>query len=352
MSIEGRTNNQRVGLKEIAERAGVTAVTVGKVLLGTGKNIRVGAATAERIRLIATELEYHPNIMAQQLAGKRSRLIGALIDSYAPEIFFERISEMERLAANFQYRFMVGQIHEEIDRIKAYALDFDARGVEGVICLSHNYDNAGMAKQVVRSLSRIQNLVFVGKPAVDDLLHPYVTVDTADGIHQAVDHLVSHGRKRISLLLIESRAQTVRTRYRSYIEAIEKHHLGFGENLVRTLGRDTKSSIEHLRSKLPELLKTGKPDAIIALNDRMAFMVISLLTNYGVKVPDDIAVVGYDNLDIAPYVIPPLTTVDQNSKELSAKTIEILMKLIEGRKLRQEERKIVIKPKLVVRESA
>jgi LacI family transcriptional regulator len=111
---------KKVRLADIASEAGVSTVTVAKALNRTGgKNARVGAATAARIREIATRLNYRPDSIAQQLAGKKSKIIGVVMDSCAPQTYHERLSKMEMYASHKGYKFMIGQSHEDIEKTKA-----------------------------------------------------------------------------------------------------------------------------------------------------------------------------------------------------------------------------------------
>jgi LacI family transcriptional regulator len=113
---------KKVRLADIASEAGVSTVTVAKALNRTGgKNARVGAATAARIREIATRLNYRPDSIAQQLAGKKSKIIGVVMDSCAPQTYHERLSKMEMYASHKGYKFMIGQSHEDIEKTKAYS---------------------------------------------------------------------------------------------------------------------------------------------------------------------------------------------------------------------------------------
>jgi DNA-binding LacI/PurR family transcriptional regulator len=351
-------NPRLVTLKDIALHAKVSEVAAGRVLLGSGKNsVRVGAQTADRIRQIADQLGYQPNRVAQQLAGKRSKVVGVIIDSYAPQIDFVAMSEMERQTAKRGYRFMVGQSHGELDRIEAYSMDFLQRGIEGIICISHQYP--ATASKISDILGKLKNVVYIYRPSVLDENTCFVDIDIAEGIYQAFEYLVQKGRKRIAFLPIHLESATLTSRYEGYMRALSGHNgyepiicklndLGLEGNLDDF--NEPKQEIINLAVK--KLVEEHHADAILATNDIMGCRVIKAIHQRGLKVPDDVAVIGFDNLQIGTISDPELTTIDQQSKDLSHAAIDMLIDLIEGKDLSRDQRQIVIKPKLVIRDSA
>ena len=153
-----------VRLVDVAKRVGVSHAAVSSVLSVNRKgSIRVGKATSENIRRVAREMDYQPNIAARQLKGKRSHIVGVIIDSYAPQIAFDRLSEIEQSLNRYGYRLMVGQSHGDIKHLQQYAADFLSHGVDGVVCISHDYPDSGA--KVAGIYSRFKNIVFIGKPS-------------------------------------------------------------------------------------------------------------------------------------------------------------------------------------------
>ena len=343
--------NQNVRLIDVAERANVSRSSVAQVLLATGgKNVHVGKETSIRIRKAAKELNYRPNMAARQLKGMRSHVIGVIIDSYAPKISFDRLSEMERQAAQSGYRFMVGQSHGEIDRLEGYAQDFASRGIDGLICISHEYPR--QTKRVENIFSVFDNVVFIGKPQIRNEDLSFITVDVADGIYQGCDYLIKQSRENIGLLLWSSGSSTMKERLSGYRRALRLNDLNINEDLVRYIGTSETCSLDDIKSPVQDLTQNGHADAIVAVNDKVALMTIRSLENMGLRVPEDVAVLGFDNIELAELCRPALTTIDQQSKELSQTAVKMLVNLIEGKKTSVKERQKIIKPKLIVRQSA
>lgn len=337
-----------VRLVDVARKAGVSRVAVARVLLGTGGvHVRVSDKTSQKIQRIAQRLGYRPNIMAQQLKGKRSGVIGVIIDSYAAQVQFESLSIMERQAAQQGYRFMVGQSHGEFERIAGYADDFVARGVDGVICISHGYPDKG--KQIAQLFSRLPNVVFINRPAIEDA--HYVAVDTADGVRQSVEHLLQTGRQRIALMLSDRLYLSMQERRRGYLETLAAHGRPVDERRI-WVAEQPQPTPELLDSMIDDLLVRQKVDAIQATNDIWAVRLMKRLLARGIRVPDDVAIVGYDNLELAELSQPELTSIDQNVPQVSRLAVEMLLHLIEDHPADENaERSRLVRPRLVVRQS-
>ncbi|MBN1555123.1 MAG: LacI family DNA-binding transcriptional regulator [Phycisphaerae bacterium] len=351
----GKNGRKRISLADIAAIAGVSTVTVAKALNGTGgKNAGVGKATAERIRKIARKLEYRPNPIARQLRGLKSGIIGAIVDSNAPSVISQLISHMESEARAKGYRIMVGQSHGEIKQVEAYAADFADRGIDGVFCASWDYPDAQRGEFIRRVFSRLDKVVFLGRPLVEEEVHHYVGTDTADGIRQLVHYLHGKGRKKIALLLTNSQATVIARRIDGFLTATRQLGLSYGPDMVYRIGVTDPQPItpEHLKKYIREFLLPNRVDAVIAQNDSLAMMTINTLMDSGLRVPEDVAVCGYDNNTLSEMYRPALTTIDQNTEDVAKAAIDMLITLIEGKEIPQEQRHVLVQPKLIARDSA
>lgn len=329
-------------------------MAVSKALFGKGgTTTKVSEETARRVREVAKKLGYEPNVIAQQLAGKRSNVIGVIIDTYAPEIAYHRLSYMERCAASHGYRFMVGQSHDDVERVMGYISDFATRGIDGVICLSHDYPQGG--KEIAAAVSsRLKNVVFISRPALLSSDACFVEVDVKDGIGQAVDHLVRRSRRRIGMLLWSSQSTAFLRRKAGYVEALTRHGLPVHDDFIGLFDMmDGKiNNEEQVESAVRALVIDLKVDAILAVNDMTAFRVINCLKRLNYRVPEQVAVIGYDDSDFAPLYCPALTTINQRNADVAKAAVELLIAMIEGREISADQKQVLIKPKLVIRDSA
>jgi DNA-binding LacI/PurR family transcriptional regulator len=352
---ETKSRRKRVSLSDIAAIAGVSTVAVAKALNGSGgKKVGVSKATAERIHKIARKLDYRPNPIARQLRGLKSGIIGAIVDSNAPAVVSQLISHMESQARAKGYRIMVGQSHGEIKQAEAYAADFADRGIDGVFCAAWDYSDAQRGEFIRRVFSRLDKVVFLGRPLMEEEVHHYVGSDRSDGIRQLVNYLHAKGRKKIGLLLINSQSAAITRRIDGFLDAMRQLGLSYGPEMVYRIDVPTSPLVtpEHLKRYVDECLQPKQIDAVIAANDRVAMMTINALQDTGLDVPEDVAVCGYDNVAMPDVYRPALTTIDQNTEQVAKAAVDMLISLIEEKDIPQEQRHVLIQPKLVVRDSA
>ncbi len=342
----------QVRLIDIARKAGVSKITVAKVLHDTGgKNTRVSEATAGRVRKIAAKLNYRPNLAARQLAGQKSKIIGGIIDSLAPETVIKELSSIERMAADHGYRLMVGYSHGEFERISNYVNDFLGRGVDGVICLSHTYPEYG--NKVAELFKPFKHCVFV-EPPIGDVPFPFVTSDYAAAGYLVTQHLLSLGYRRIAIIQDGSRNQSVMQEFSGYLQAMKEANIVADRSLIWQTDEPLESNLPNMHRCLKDLLP-GKPQGIIVGNDGRALWLIRALAELGMKVPEDMAVVSTDRWEIGSACLPSITSVDLRPGDVARQAANILMEELENPKdfenKRSSSRSLVLPPQLVIGES-
>lgn len=336
-----------VRIIDIAEEVGVSSRVVSKVLFPYGSNnARVGKDTARRVEEVAQRLGYKPNLTAQQLAGASSRMFGVLIDSFTANVTHSVLTHLEQLAAARNHRLVVGQLHGDMQMVDKFIEDFSGRGMDGVISFIHEDPKAKEMLHGARSM--IPNTVYIGPPAPSGA--DWVSADLAEGVKLIVRHLHQIGKKRIVLLQPQSGLAPYAERIRGFKSAIGELNMRecfpwFFKVMdgIQSHGPDIYRALDRLRSE-------GKQfDAIIAANDLMALYVIQYLNGLGVIVPQDVAVAGFDNSEMATAAIPGVTSVDQRPFDIAASALEMLL----SRKLRGDIgfRSIFVSPRLVVRDS-
>jgi DNA-binding LacI/PurR family transcriptional regulator len=337
-----------VRLLDVARAAGVSRVAAAHVLNGAGSaSVRVSPATRRRVESIARELNYRPNRAAQQLRGMPSGLIGVIFDSQWPTNL-QRLSMLEQAGIAHGLRFMVGQVHGDPRLAARYLDDFADRDVQGILCIVDL--KTCFLDELQPLFQGRQNVIFHGRPLHDDGL--CVRVDTEDGIRQSVSHLVERGRRRIGLLLSESTDEFMTLRRRGYTAEFAARGLNAEPNLIWSA--ETESGLPDAKAldrAIDTLIAQEHADAVIAADDVWAVRLIQRLKARSYRVPTDVAVVGYDNLDMATVIEPALTTVDQDHAAYAKAVIKMLGQLIEQGSVEPEARTAVIKPRLIIRES-
>ncbi len=298
-------------LHDVARKVGVSPRTVSRVVNGESG---FSQATAERVQAAIEELGYRPNLLARSLITKRSNTIG-LIGVSLTDPFFPEVAEgVQREARELGLTMFFATTNDEPDRLVAALDSMISRAVDGVIAFPVQAD----AGPLVQAANEGINLVIV-HPAEPLPGINTISSDLAAGAIRAVDHLRSTGRSKIAYLGTSTRSPNKRAA--GYLEAVGD------EPRIVTSAPTAEGGLAGTReilSRWPNI------DAIFAYNDIMALAAIQALEESGRSVPGDVAVVGFDNIELSAYVNPPLTTMDMDHVSLGAKSVRLLHSLIEN----------------------
>lgn len=327
-----------VNIKEVAERAGVSASTVSRVLTG---NIPVAAKTRQKVLAAVKDMDYQPNPLAQGLKGGRVKTIGLIIPNVRNLMFPAAIRGIEDTAKKYGYTLVLCNTDESPEKELSYIINLRRRLIDGFI-----HSTARLGNTHLLTLKEEQfPVVCLIRHLGEDL--DAVVLDNLDGAYQAVKYLVERGHKRIAIINGDTEVLLYRERFAGYKKALEEAGIALDEKLIveNINGWDESSS------SVTEMLSSGvRPDAIFATNDPKAIGALRAVKDFGLKVPEDISVIGFDDSDIAALLDPPLTTVAQPFYEMGVKACEKLIKLIESK--RRSRPKIDVLPaKLVIRGS-
>lgn len=339
-----------IRLSDIGKLANVSKVTVARVLHGSGAgHVRVSEETARRVRQIAQDMGYQPNKLAQKLAGGQSHTLGVIVDSHAPQTNLQTLQHVERQAAEHGYRVMISRMHDDPDLLVANYRDLNRHGVDGVICISHDYPRHGDGHYA--SLSQERHLVFLGKPQLRHM--PYVEVCHDQGIVQAVEHLQRQGRQRIGIHLYATGSHAMKQRVDGYHQALN-HAGNRHEPLIFQTSRPDHPALladcaQHIAR---DFVLPQKLDALIASNDLVAGHLIKVLQRLGVKIPCDLAIIGHDNQDFCDCFSPSITTLDPSGHQQAHAIITLCLGLIRGDVWSDQTQPVAVKPTLILRESA
>ncbi len=344
-------NRRRVRLVDVASRAGVSTALVSSVLRDVGRNtttIRVAPRTAQRIRRIASEMDYRPDQVAQQMRGAASSMIGVLIGADSPQANFRRLATVEQLAYSRGRRLMIGHFHRDDDHTAAdYLHDFLDRRIDRLLCFGNPSPKPDRTSMML--LRQFRSCVFQANEP--DLPNAWsVDIDRHAGVVQAYRHLAERGRRRIALLLNDAPVNDplMKERYLGYRAALDEARRPTERELM-WFGTGEYPPPRELVDQAIRRLLAHRADAVIASNDVWAIEMVKGLRRAGRVVPRDVAVIGSDNLDAARLFDPGITSVDPDYDEFARVAIELLFNEFAGDRSRERRRRIM--PHLVVRES-
>jgi DNA-binding LacI/PurR family transcriptional regulator len=308
-------------------------------------------------------LNYHPNHAARLLRGKRSCTFGLLVASAGDPLrsFLAQYLDVEsvKIGCHIVIANTIGDPVVGPDHFEEYVEEFARRGVDGVFCAVHHWfggDRAGLT-------ARHPNTVFYEDAGPEGTAR--VVVDREEAARLAVRHLADRGRRRIALAVMSLSRPTHVARRCGYEKELQCHGLPLDEQLIfngephglayaycnLNTGRwDFPTQV--IERAIEALVIASKADAIVAHDDFWAAALIKCLHARGIRVPQDVAVVGYLNHYLADWTDPALTTVDLQHEAAARQMVGMMEKIIESGPLPPEERSVRIKPRLIVRESS
>ncbi|WP_422443644.1 LacI family DNA-binding transcriptional regulator [Thermoanaerobacterium sp. DL9XJH110] len=326
---------------DVAKKARVSIATVSRVLNNSGA---VSEKTRQRVKKVMEELNYTPNVIASALTKKSTLTLGLLIPDIANLFFAELARGVEDASNDFGFNIIICNTDYSSEKEATYINLLKQKSIDGFIISSAYYND----QNVIKLLKANVPLVLLGRDIDDSEGLPVDIVgsDNVKGGYIATKHLIELGHKSIACLLGPPQIKVNLEREKGYLKAMEEADLkvcpeavGYGDFKVEFGFRKT----------LDILKGPCKPTAFFAGNDLIALGVIRAIRHCGLKVPQDISVVGYDNTMFAEMIDPPLTTVNQQMRKMGYIATELLIKRIKGERATGE--KIILDTELVIRKS-
>ena len=350
MSSDGKYS--RITMRNVAERAKCSRAAVSHVLMGTGKGvISVGKETATRIRRAAEELSFYPNHAARQLAGKPSELLGVIAADWASATGVRIFAWIENYATERGYQVLTAQTGNDLERFELAVGTCLSRGVEGILHVGDrgeaHWDDVGAL------LARVPHVISVlARPGVPGGCT--IDVDMAEGTRLSVAHLFERGRRRIGLLLEDLENPRNRQRHEAFLAMHQELGLPVDDGQIYIGTKEWYYDSPQLDGQIDEALRQlidgRQVDAMLADDDYGAAMLIRSLSRRGLRVPEDVAVVGYGNHLVSHFLNPELTTVDIRVREIIETAVATLADAIENPQT-AKMRSVTLQPELLVRRS-
>ena len=281
-----QTVPKRATLQDVANAAKCSLSTASTVLNRSKGNSQVSSATLKRIMEVARRLNYHPNLNARKLASQRyDDVIGVTLDSHAPFLYRDIVSEFEKLVSQNGLFVMIGMLHNDFEQIRKYVNVFLGSGIRRVFCLTHAYPEFGAA--VPGLFENFDQVVFFDKP-LGKTRFPYIASDDFDNYRRAVAYLLKNGRRRIYHLRNHRNDSCYQLALNGFLAAYEDAGLVPPEEPFFHCNPDFFTSEEDAQKAVIPLLEK-KPDALMLHDDESAFWTMRVLFNRGIRVPEDIA---------------------------------------------------------------
>ena len=339
----GRHGGRLTTMRDIAREAGVSQSTVSRVLNDAPTRVPIAPETRERVTLAAQRLGYRPNPLARGLRGAPTMLIGAVVRDITDPFFAGAIEALSVEAMARGYNVVLGHAHSRADEALALTAVLETRHCDAIVLLGDVQDQPRLLGDLGDSLVPVvalwQGSSALGVPTID--------VDNEAGVRMAVDHVAGLGHTRIAFVSGRPLGD-IREREAAFIEFMTERFGGVPDGYLQHVSNTPAGGA----TAVEVLLRLAEPPtAIVASTDTLAFGVLHAAHALGRRVPDDLSVVGFDDILLASHTVPALTTLRMPSQVIVGEGLDIAIELSRNPGHRPERSVKVIPPELIVRQS-
>lgn len=335
--------NGKITIHDIAKELNIDSSTVSRAL---SNNPRVKQKTKDRILEKANELGYQRNLLASSLRNNKTNTIGVIVPRISRHFFSSAIAGIEETAYEAGYNVIICQSLEQLNREKKITNTLAANRVDGVL-ISISMETTDTAYLQIFNKNGTP-LVFFDRH-FDIPGNSNVVIDDFQGGFDATEHLILQGCKKIAHFSGPQELQIYKNRFKGYKSALEKHNIKLDDNLVIPSKLMESDGIESAKKLLSQPISI---DGIFSANDTAAISAIQYLKGECIKIPADIAIVGFSNEPISSVIEPSLTTIDQPGFEMGRIAVNLLLNQINNKFGNIVAETIVLKPVLIKRNSS
>ncbi len=337
--------NKAITIKEIAKEAGVSTATVSMIL--NNKDNNISETTRNRVLEIVKRTNYIPNTMARSLVTKQTRTIGLILPDITNPFFPEIARGAEDRASESRYSIIYCNTDDNLTREDACIDILTEKMVDGII-IAHSADRDGAVGGGKRCRVPI---ILIDRDYDFPSVIGRVLVDNKKASFTGVNYLIEQGYRKIAYIAGSINTLTARDRLEGYKEALKERNIPIKDEYIRIGEYRTQWGMDAVRALIAEKVDF---DAIFCGNDLIAIGAVKELKNNGYKVPDDIGVMGFDNIYLAGVVEPALTTINQPIYEMGYRAADFLINAIESSEVADnhaEAETIILDTELIIRES-
>ena len=334
------TPKRRTSLKDLARELGVSIATVSRALRSSPE---IGKEMQQRVKDLAKSKNYRPNPFAQSLRKEAPKIIGVVVPHLETHYYSAILSGIEAEAAKSGYSVISANSHEDFE-IEARAIDnFVSMHVEGVIaCLAQTTTNYSHFEE----LSEMGiPLVFFGRTCLPEKFSS-VKANGDEAAQQATQHLIDTGSHRVAFIGGPNHLDMVRRRKHGYLEALRDNRLPILREMVVCGNINYQWALEET---VKLLQRDDRPDAILAFNDIITFAAFTAIKQCGLRIPEDVALIGFTDDVHAAYVTPRMSAIEDQSHLMGERACKMLMKNINGDQTIYHE---IVPQKLIIRETS
>lgn len=325
-------------IKDVAKEAGVSIATVSRVLNDVDV---VNEETKKKVQEAIKKLGYRPNIVARSLKTQKSRTIGIIIPDISNQFYPEIVRGAEDVANIYDYNIILCNTDLDPEKEKEYLRVLKEKMVDGAIYMSNSLE-----PETIELVKSLELPIVLVETTDKNNTFPSVTIDNEEAAFEGTEYLIKKGNKRIAYIGIhEDAVHAAAYRFSGYKQALSKNNIALNENILYFAGLKAADGYDAIN----EILKKEKIDAVFCASDELAMGAINALREKGVNVPEEVDVIGFDDIYSASIFYPKLTTVAQPMYDMGSVGMRMLIKFIDKIELPQE--KFVLPHQIVERDS-
>lgn len=331
-----------VTIKQIAADLNLAISTVSKALRHSHE---ISSETRIRVFEHASRVGYKPNPYASSLKGKKSGNIAVVVPEVSDSFFSSAIDGIEEITQERGYHVIVYLSHEDIEREKSIVREFTNRRVDGVLMsvAANGVSNEHLHDLIEQKIP----VVFFDRTCEEIKTASVLTNDFESG-YLAAKHLIERGCRRLLFLSLDTNLAIIRKRMEGYLKAISDHHLDTQFNTVLNCTQSEPGNLESIR----QALTTLKPDGIVGSVEKVTMQAYTTCHELGIRIPEEIKVIGFSHLPYAALLNPPLSTITQPAVEMGKTAATILLKALDKRNASLSGETVIIDSVLADRRSS
>ena len=330
-------------MRELAEILGLSVTTVSRVLNGKAKKYRISATTEQKVLKIAKEHNYIPNKIARSLKMAKTETLGLIIPDISNPFFADLAKSIELEARTKGFSIILCDSREDLSVEKEQIYLLLGHKVDGIIIapVGTNFDHlvdvheSGLPMVIVDRYSPDWNL-------------PYITSDNYSGAFDAVNHFISMGHRKIACIQGIKDSQPNKERVLGYVDALEQNGINLDESFIT--GEDFSTETGYKQTRVLFSVD-NPPTAIFALSNLISLGVIKAVSEMGLKIPDDVSLICFDEQPYSAYLETPLTTIEQKKSEMGELAVNVILRYIQHKVKNNKPVSMKLKTSLIIRKS-
>jgi LacI family transcriptional regulator len=325
-------------IKDVAKEAGVSIATVSRVLNDVDV---VNEETKKKVQDAIKKLGYRPNIVARSLKTQRTKTVGILIPDISSQLYPEIVRGTEDVANIYDYNIILCNSDSDLEKEKEYLRVLKEKMVDGLL-----YMSSSLEPEIVSLIKELELATVLVETTDKEKTFPSVSIDNREAGYDAVSYLLNKGNTKIAYVGVHKDAvNAAAARYFGYEDALKEKGIAIDENLIYFGEVKAKEGYEGIKT----ILEKTEIDAVFCASDELAMGAINGLRDKGISVPEEVDVIGFDDIYTASLFYPKLTTVAQPMYDMGSVGMRMLIKLINKKEL--EEKTYILPYELIERDS-